>query len=70
MIAVCAYSKFSNEDEIVFSDGLPETTKEDKNYHGFGVKSIRYIVERYHGTIFMRSEKERFLTDIIFYPEK
>ena len=58
------------KDEIVFSDGLPETTKEDKNYHGFGVKSIRYIVERYHGTIFMRSEKERFLTDIIFYPEK
>ena len=36
-----------------FKDGLPETTKEDKRNHGFGVKSIKYIVEKYNGYVVM-----------------
>ena len=31
------------------SDGLPITIKEDKNYHGFGVQSIKLLVEKYDG---------------------
>lgn len=34
-----------------FSDGLPRTTKGDDRYHGFGVRSIWMIVERYGGTM-------------------
>lgn len=30
-------------------DGLPVTTKKDKEYHGFGVKSIRQSVEQHNG---------------------
>ena len=32
------------------ADGLPLTTKSDKNFHGIGVKSIRQIAEKYNGT--------------------
>ena len=28
---------------------MPQTVKQDNRYHGFGVKSIRYIVEKYGG---------------------
>ena len=37
--------------EIEFVDGLPKTSKEDKNSHGFGTKSMRNITERYGGTL-------------------
>ncbi len=38
------------EQEIRFKDGLPVTTKKDYKNHGFGVKSIRYAVDKYNGT--------------------
>ncbi len=38
--------------ERVFRDGLPVTTKQDKDYHGYGMRSMRYIVEeKYGGTL-------------------
>ena len=53
--------------EIDFEDGLPLTTKKDKSYHGFGVRSVKYIVEKYHGNILMRKVNQKFQTDIIFF---
>ena len=38
------------EGEIRFVDGLPATDK-DANYHGYGMKSIRSIVEKYSGSM-------------------
>lgn len=35
--------------ELSFKDDLPLTKKEDKNYHGYGMKSIKNIVEKYNG---------------------
>lgn len=52
--------------EIQFEDGLPVTTKEDKNYHGFGVRSIKYIVDKYAGEMLMRCEDHKFQVDILF----
>lgn len=37
--------------EISFKDGLPVTSKKDAANHGYGLKSIRYIVEKYHGAL-------------------
>ncbi len=34
-----------------FRDGLPVTTKSDSTYHGFGLKSIRHIANRYAGSV-------------------
>lgn len=39
------------EDELEFVGGLPMSRKQDKQNHGFGLKSIRYIVEKYHGML-------------------
>ena len=53
-------------EELRFEDGLPVTDKEDKNRHGFGVKSMKYIVEKYHGEMFMTLRDGKFCLDILF----
>lgn len=39
------------ENTITIKNGFPVTSKADKGNHGFGLKSIRYTVEKYHGTL-------------------
>lgn len=36
---------------LVDGEGIPITKKRDKNYHGFGMKSIRAVVEKYGGDL-------------------
>lgn len=50
-----------------FKDGLPVTTKKDKAYHGFGVRSVKYIVDKYGGDLLMQAVDGRFSVDILFY---
>lgn len=38
-------------EEIVFEDGLPLTTNADKDYHGFGMKSMKMITEKHGGEL-------------------
>lgn len=53
--------------EIVLSgDGLPVTTKSDSENHGFGLKSIRYIVEKYGGRMSVKAQEGEFSLNIIF----
>ena len=42
-------------------DGLPQTSKQDKAYHGFGVKSIRHIAEKYGGAFHVEAEGDIFV---------
>lgn len=49
----------------VFEDGLPVTTKDDKEYHGFGVRSVRYLVKKYNGNVQMSWKDNVFSVDII-----
>lgn len=51
---------------LIFNEGFPLTTKADKNYHGFGVKSIRYIVKKYNGDVNMYLQDGKFNLDILF----
>jgi len=37
--------------ELDFADGLPRTTKGDELYHGFGVRSIQMVAEKYKGHV-------------------
>lgn len=48
-----AILRFENyyEGDIKMAEGLPVTTKHKKEYHGFGVKSIHMIAEKYGGTV-------------------
>lgn len=50
----------------VFVDGMPQTSKGDHVYHGFGTRSIRYIAEKYGGDVRMRAEGGKFVLDILF----
>lgn len=39
------------EESITFRDGMPQTTKKDKRFHGFGMKSIQSTVRKYGGSV-------------------
>lgn len=51
--------------ELEFVDGLPRTTKGDERYHGFGTRSIRMIVERYHGYCSIDADDGLFVLTIL-----
>lgn len=67
MILIHLENRCSNSPE--FHDGFPITDKKDRDYHGFGVKSIRYIAEKYHGQVFMNVRDGRFILNILLPKE-
>ena len=53
--------------KIKFDDeGLPITSKEDKNYHGFGIQSMKLIVDKYNGTLTTYVNDDVFHLNILF----
>lgn len=46
-------------------DHLPITTKKDKDYHGFGMKSIKFIVDKYHGDMKAEASDEVFTLSLL-----
>lgn len=50
---------------LTFQEGLPVTTKEDRQYHGFGVKSIRMITEKYSGYMTIQTADHLFVLDLL-----
>lgn len=47
-------------------DGLPVTTKKDTDFHGFGIKSIKMIVDKYNGDLSIVVENNIFKINILF----
>ena len=45
--------------------GLPATTKENKSYHGFGLRSIRMTAEKYGGEMSVHAGDRLFCVDVI-----
>ncbi len=52
-------------DRLQFVDGLPVTTKQDKRYHGFGMKSIRRTVEKHGGSLVTGQNEDWFELKIL-----
>ena len=57
-LTICAVGDFLSiqinnycEDNVVFTDGLPMTTKRNKDYHGFGMKSMQHLAKKYGGSM-------------------
>ena len=46
-------------------DGMPQTTKGDTDNHGFGIRSMQMIAEKYHGHLMIRIDKNVFRLDIM-----
>lgn len=51
--------------EVRFNGGLPVTSG-DKNYHGFGMQSIKMIAEKYGGNLTVHARSGVFELNIIF----
>ncbi|MGO2962512.1 MAG: ATP-binding protein [Carnobacterium maltaromaticum] len=47
------------------SEGLPETTKTNKDYHGYGLKSIDYIAGKYEGNMNISVKNNWFLLKVL-----
>lgn len=62
-VVICCENYF--EGEIRFQDGLPVTTKQDSDYHGYGIKSIRYTAKKYGGTINVQSQDNWFVLKVL-----
>lgn len=53
------------EGALELRDGIPLTTKDDKDYHGYGMLSIRRIVEKCGGNFEISTEDQLFQIDIM-----
>ncbi len=63
MVSICAENLYDGT--VAFEDGLPQTSKADKRYHGFGMKSIRMIVEKYQGALDVQARDGAFVLSIL-----
>lgn len=57
------------EGDLEFVDNLPKTTKGKSGYHGFGLKSIRSIVQKYGGSLEIVDREGWFELLILFPPQ-
>lgn len=74
LIHVTAYAqknflivRFENycEEQIEFNRTFPATTKGDKKFHGYGLKSLRYTVRKYNGAVDMSTQDNWFVLKIL-----
>jgi sensor histidine kinase YesM len=49
--------------------GLPETTKEDKTSHGFGLANIRKVAQKYYGDIDIHQDENSFALTVMLMVE-
>lgn len=49
---------------LSIENDLPQTTKEDKKYHGFGMRSIQLIVQKYKGNLEIQNANSVFCLNI------
>lgn len=54
------------QNELKADTNFPETSKKDKYNHGFGLKSIHYIAEKYDGVVKIGVKNNIFILSILF----
>ncbi len=64
LVSITAENGYSGEIEL--KNGLPQTSKGDTANHGFGMKSIDYIVKKYGGGLDIRLADHVFKISIVF----
>ena len=67
-LIIKTYNNYNGK--INFVNNLPITTKEDKDYHGYGLKSINYIVKSYDGQMKIKTNNQVFDLTILFQTNK
>ncbi len=67
---ICIHVENYCEQKTEYSDGLPKSTKGDDRYHGYGLKSVRYIVKKYNGNLTVENKDGRFTVNILLPEEQ
>lgn len=55
---------------ILDNNGMPKTTKLNNGYHGYGLKSIKLIVDKYNGDFKIDIKDNIFMIQILFTEQK
>lgn len=63
MVKITIENYVPGQPEMV--DGIPKTTKDDTNNHGYGIKSMQYIVKKYGGIMDIGVDENTFHVDIL-----
>lgn len=50
---------------LPLSEGLPATTKVNKALHGFGLRSVKRVLEHYHGTLTITTGEDHFISTML-----
>lgn len=56
--------------EIKMQNGLPKTNKNDLMHHGYGVRSIKMLADKYHGTMEINVKDSKFTITLLFILKK
>ncbi len=51
---------------ITFNNGYPVTSKTDPRYHGFGIRSIKIVCDKYDGSLSLDAKNQTFTIAILF----
>lgn len=63
---LCIQTNNYIETELEFENGLPVSIKKkNRAYHGFGMKSMKHLTEKYGGTLYTNIENGIFMLQII-----
>lgn len=63
-LIINVFNPFSGSIKMV--NGFPQTTKSDANYHGYGLKSIDYLVKKYGGEMTVNVKEQLFSLTMAF----
>lgn len=59
-----------SETSLDYENDLPKTTKKNKDYHGYGLKSTAYIAEKYNGNLSIKYEDNWFKLNVLIPVEE
>lgn len=63
-------NSFSGKLSLDYQSGFPETSKDDKDSHGYGLINMKRIAEKYFGTILIEQEGDMVIfTALMMIPE-
>ncbi|MFA6829462.1 MAG: GHKL domain-containing protein, partial [Bacilli bacterium] len=68
MVSISEHNPYKGE--ITFTNGLPNSTKNDVNYHGFGTRSIVRVCNKYNGSLSIDSEGHQYSITALFIVDK
>ncbi len=52
-------------EKLKWEEGLPISSKKDKNNHGFGLKSVKYIIGQYDGDMIVYKKDDLFVLNLL-----